>query len=275
MANYFPVTKNDCKMVIKALIKILQRSFPDTPFSFMVYGSYLQKWRVGLSDLDGIIYFHESPFSEITSSFALERLWSGIKTLYQEMPFLKTSEFLADVRILDQLHGQDGRFMIHDALSFRMFLTPDRYAIVHGIDFVPDLRPMSLYNLDEFDLACALQCLRKYLFFELPKTYDEISKNEQKKALKYLRTLPRIVSKILEEPADPLPKGLNLLSQRFPYINYRPLRNLNMIAQDYDKLENFLISWHESNAESFVACWRCHDKTLDALIAEMRAKSLH
>lgn len=275
MSCYFPVTKDDCRKIIDALIAIVQMSFPDTPFSFMAYGSYLRKWRVGLSDLDGIIYFHESPFSEIATSPALERLRLRMRVLYQEMPFLKASGFLADVRILDRFHGRDGRFVVHDADSFRMFLVPGRYAIVHGNDFVPSLRPMSLYNLDEFDLASGLQCLRKYLFFELPKTGGDISINERKNALKFLRTLPRIVSKILEKPADPIYEGLDLLSRHFPGIDYQPLRDLDTIAQDYDQLENFLTSWHGSGAESFINCWRCHEKTLEALVAAMPAKSQH
>jgi hypothetical protein len=277
MAEYFLATKNDCERVIESLISIIEESFPKLKFSFMVYGSYLREWRIGLSDLDGIIYFHESPFSEIVNSSSFKKLRLLMSALYSDMPFLKNTGFLSDVRILDQLHGRDGRFMIHDATSFKMFLTPGNYAIVHGEDFIPKLNPMSLFNFDEFDLASAMQCLRKYLFFELPKKGEYISIIERKNAFKFFRTLPRITSKLLGEPIDSIPEAINLLCHYFPNIDYEVLREMDYFAQHFWELEELLNSWHygDRGFGMFILGWLCHEQTLEALVNSMPAKGQH
>ncbi len=273
--NKSKFTKKDCEKAISRIVKIFGKSLGDSSFSFMVYGSYINTWRNGMSDIDGIIYFKKTSFLKILSDKNLKKIHLNLRNLYKKIPFSKTPGFLSDIRVLDSIHGSDGRFMIHDSLSFKTLLTPDKVLMIHGNNFTKDLNPVSLFNLDEFNLAMGLQSLRNYLIFELAKTKTEASKGADENALKTLRVLPRIATKMLGESSYSISDGLDTLQRHFPKINYQPLRDINNIVEDYAKLDKYLASWHDTGVESFINCWRCYEETLISLMTTLPMLGKH
>lgn len=276
MDDYQSISRDQCARVIEDLLGIFKKILPHRLASFLVYGTFLGQWRPGLSDLDSMLYFKGS-FLDISKVILSGELQSGLKELYQEFPFLGDGNFFSDVFIMDELHGHDGRFMVHDADSFNMFFIPfpERYRIMHGYDFLSELKPMSLRNQDELYLSGGLQMIRNYLLFELPKPIGGDSSFAQKESVKLFRVLPRIVSKIVEEPRDPIPEGIALLEVRFPEIDYRPLRQLWETSREYYSQKRFFETMHDAGKQLFLDCWLCYEETLAQLVKKSPAKSKH
>lgn len=264
-------TREDCRAMLEALLTVLARLFPDQTVDCLVYGAYLRDWRIGLSDLDAMIYFADGSLCRLLDDAKITKWQAAMAGLYRRFAFLANPDFLEDVFIMDRTHGQDGRFMVHDADSFNMFLA-NHSQVLLGVKFFGQLRPMTLRNQDELYLANGLHLLRQFLLFEVPRGKD-ILPVKIKEAAKFLRVLPRIASKILNEPADPIPEALNLLKRKFPEINYRPLEEFWRQSQNYQLVQRFQANWHLSGHPAFINCWRCYELTLEAIVRDFPSKS--
>ncbi len=268
-------TQTDCSNVIESLIGLMKKVWPDSGFSFLVYGGYIGRWRPGLSDLDAMLLFEAKHLTQLVSLNKLRYFQKHLRDIFEKFGFLKIGNFFADVFVLDREQIQDGRFFIHDSCSLKNFFVPGKYQIIYGRDFLAEIKAKSLRNQDEFYLASGLQKLRNYLLFEIPRPGSGAPDASLEDAVKFLRVLPRIVSKILGQPFDPLPEALRLLSWTLPFIDYAPLFRLLDSYKDYDSWQDFLLSCRNIyENELFLRSWLCYELTLQSLATLMPAKSM-
>ena len=250
--------------------------------SFLVYGSYLGNWRVGLSDLDGIIYFRRRLPLDIAIRPNILAFQKEIRKLYQEIDFLKEGRFFADVFVLDYLHASDCRFVVFD--EYFVPFNPKRaggfgrevgYKMFLGPDFVDILRPhlVLLADSKELELAFGLQKLRNYLLFEIPRPALEVSPAYQKEVAKCLKILPRNVKFILDESTAVSPQNLNSVRKWLGDIDYAPLAGFVEACSSPEKLEEFLSGWHKSDDQTFIRNLECFEKTLERLVKNAPKKS--
>ncbi len=266
------ITRNDCLMIIEKLISILRDAGLGDDFDFIAYGSYFSGWRDGLSDLDAILYFKNSSFVKLMSKDRIHKIQSGLTALYENIAFLKTSNFFADVFILDKFHGRDGRFIMFD-LGFieRLKIINKNYTVVYGNNFLDKLKPVFLRHQDEFDLALGLHKIRNYLLFEIPRLISRPFPPSTKEALKFLKTLGRTANIVLNEPINPIREGFDSLSRKFPHIDYAPMYDLCQKTLNSNALQEYLEDWHNG---SFVDCWFCWEQTLATMVKNFPARSL-
>lgn len=263
-------TKMDCAKVTDELVAILKQVMGNE-VDFLVYGAYLGIWRNGLSDLDGMIYFRNSmPLYPSTKSRMFE-LRAKISQLYEKFPFLKKGKFLADIFMLDYLHGSDGRFMIFDSGFFREL--KGKYNVVYGEDFIKKLNPVSLRMQEEFQLAIRIQRLRHYFIFETLRPAEEMSWGYAEEVLKYLRALARDITFILNNKMISDPRALIGLRSWLSHIDFLPIICLWENTNDPQSLDKYLESWHDAGRNVFIDCLECYEKTLEAVVRNSPMKS--
>lgn len=271
----YRTTRADCSNVIESLIGLMREIWQDSEFSFLVYGGYIGRWRPGLSDLDAMLLFEAKHLTQLVSFDKLRRFQECLGGIFEKFNFLKAGNFFADVFILDRGQIQDGRFFIHDSCSLENFFVPGKYQVICGRDFLGEMRAKSLRNQDEFYLAGGLQKLRNYLLFEIPKPDSGVSDASLEDAVKFLRVLPRIASKILGQPVDSLSEALRFLSRTLPLVDYTSLFHLLDLYQDYDSWQEFLLNCRNVyENELFLKSWLCYELTLQFLVNLMPAKSI-
>lgn len=258
-------TRNDCEKVIERLLKIFSKSGLKNKISFFVYGSYFERWREGLSDLDAMIYFSFKDPLKCLSQANVSELQAAVRDIYKEFPFTKTGHFFADVFILDELHGTDGRFFIFDKEKIDGFKTQADAKLMLGQPFLNKLKPVSLRHEQEIELAHGLHNLRNYLFFEIPRGATPESLSKARGILKYFGILPRRVSIINGGPMIKTPD----VFKKYDYlkrIDYAPFMDFWENTSNPNKLEIFIKKWHKPNSDVFRKCLECFEKTLIALV---------
>ncbi len=267
------VSKTDCENVVKKLVAILEVFIPKK-FDLIAYGSYAENWRDDFSDLDAILYFKNGLLPEIVSTIQIHQIQRALARLYEEITFLKKSNFFADVFILDEFHGADGRFMIYDTgFIHRLLVTNKNYSIVWGNNFLKNLSPVSLRHQEEFQLSMYLQEIRNYLIFEIPRLAFNPHLYSQK-IYKYFATLPRFASIVLGSPINRIKDGLDFFARRFPYIDYKPLDELHFWeSKGREALHKYLANWSALGNCLLIDCWRCYELTLAAIARTSPARS--
>jgi hypothetical protein len=225
-----------------------------------------------LSDLDAIMYFpmHESPLHpELTEP--LKIFHSLMAVLYDQMPFLKPGD-LADVFIIDDFHGQDGRFMMFDRDWTDAFHNYSKWKPEIGsAEFMTRMSPVNLRNQNEFELALGLHLLRAYLFFEIPRGPDKMSIPYAKGIAKFFKVLPRTASIITHNPMVKSPQKLLPI---FPQIDFSALNEFWVKMSDCDTEEAYLKSWHEPENPTFINCLECFEAVLADLVNNHPARSV-
>lgn len=268
------ITRQDCGLIIDRLISILNEVGlgQEQEVGFVVYGSYCEKWREGLSDLDGMLYFSGLPPLHLALRPKIKAFQAKIAGLYEEFPFLKSGHYLSDVFILDSLHASDGRFMIFDCDFMYEFWHYTSYQFFQDTKFVGSFNPVRLRNQHEFELATGLHKLRNYLFFEIPRLPQEMSLPYATEVLKSFRVLPRVATRLAGKH---MAKSLADLEHCFEGINYLSLRDLWIEAANYDSQNRYLRAWHEPESTAFIDCLECFELTLAELIRNYPMKSVH
>lgn len=262
-------TRNDCGKIILDLVKILYKSGLTGNVDFIAYGSYFEKWRNGLSDLDGMFYFSKLPLDpSLRKSIGLFQ--KEIAVLYQEMPFLKPGQFLYDIFILDPFHGHDGRFIVFDRDWIEVFWKYTKWKIIHGKIFVSELNPVAFRNQNEFELALGLHKLRNYWLFEIPRAPSEMSLIYAANIIKFFKVLPRTATIITGRPMAQEPQPLETY---FPNINFEPLIKLFEETETCESQDAYLQKWHEPGNHSFIECLLCFEDTLIELVKNFPMKS--
>lgn len=283
MSKHHPVSRKDCETVIKKLTDIFEKSGLLDEISFLVYGSYLGGWRDGVSDLDGIIYFHKHlPFDAAIRPKILT-FQKEVSKLYEEIDFLKEGRFFADIHVLDYLHASDGRFLVFD--KYFVPLNPDKAAgfgkevgrkMFFGSDFIDSINPnlFLLINSKEKALATSLHKLRNYFFFELSKTVSEVSASFQKDIVKSLKILPRCVKFLLDEESVVSPENLNNVRIWLKDIDYSYLARFFDAYSNPETLNDFFDEWHQPGNQTFVGALECFEKTLERMVKNVPAKGI-
>lgn len=264
------ITRQDCDAVITYLCDALRESGLSYEVDFIVYGSYVKTWKDGLSDLDGMLYFFSTfpPLSPTRSEIL--KFQNMIAHLYEEMPFLESGKYLYDLFILDALHGADGRFVMFDEVFVQCLRGDGSWRLVHGTPFLDRLRPVSLRNQDEFELALCLHKLRNYLLFEIPRSPATMSVPHASAMVKFFKVLPLDVTRILHRPVT---RDVSALEQLFGHINYGPLRELWDKTMDHDSYAAYIRGWHETGGTKFIDCLHCFELTLAELVRGFQMKS--
>lgn len=258
------ITRQDCTNIIHKITNSLCRFTTKTAVDFLIYGSCHSEWRDGLSDLDGILYFRDKRPSHPAIRDAFFNFQHSLALMYEEINFL-SPDFFADIFIIDELHGSDGRFMVLD----KGFLErPNYYQEVLGVNFLNKLRGVSLRNQDEFYLSHGLHKLRNYLMFETPINVSRMSLGSAKDALKYLLVLPREASKVLGVPTFRFPDAVTVLQSFFPNINYDSIWKLKEKSLNYNALMYCLRSWHEKGNDEFINAVECFELTLSSIVVK-------
>lgn len=260
----YEVTKDDCTLVINELIKIFEKTGLDKNVSLLVYGSYFDSWRKGLSDIDAILYFNnEIPFYCLNKEVDLFQ--KEINVLYDKLPFTRECHFFEDIFIIDKFHALDGRFLFHDKEKIEGFKKQADARLVYGREFLNEFNPVELRNEQEQELAWGLCRLRYYLFFEIPKPTSDCDFNHFKHMLKFLKILPRRISLINGGPMD---KTLNVF-KHYEYlwnINYSPYIELWEETSSLSRLEEYFKKCHEKESATFRDCLKCFEQTLEAVV---------
>lgn len=269
-AQNHKITREDARFIIDYLIRALHEAELARDADFVVYGSYFEKWREGLSDVDGIFYFSDLPILNPSLRPKIQAFQSKIALLYDQLPFLKQGHFLYDIFILDSFHGKDGRFMIFDKDWINAFWKDTAYEFMHGSRFINNLNPVLLRNQNEFELACGLHKLRNYLFFEIPRLPSEMSLFCTKDILKSLKVLPRVSTLIIGKP---MAKNPQALTDYFKGIDFNPLFNLWEKTSNHESLECYLKEWHEPGSKTFIDCLECFELTLTELVKNFPMRS--
>ena len=262
-------TREDCGKVIFDLVKILHRSNLIKDIDFIVYGSYFEKWQDGLSDLDGMFYFHSKLPLDLREKIGIFQ--NEISILYKEMPFIKPGQFLYDIFILDPLHGKDGRFMVFDEDWIKTFWEHTAWELIKGEVFVENLNPVAFRNQNEFELALGLHKLRNYWLFEIPRGPAEMSVAYAAGVLKFFKVLPRTTTIITGRPMAQEPKPLE---KYFKSINFEPLVKLFEETATYESQKIYLRKWHEPQ-NSFIECLECFEATLIELVKNYPMRSAY
>lgn len=269
------ITKEDCQRVLNHLVKTLITTGLESEIDFLVYGSFYDVWRDGLSDLDGIFYFKQhSPADPVLHKHILF-FQSEMHRLYKEMPFLETG-FLTDIFIIDFFHSSDGRFVFPlDKDWIEVFWKYTRFKFVHGSEFINSVTTVSLRNQNEMELAIGLSKLRNYLLFELPRSVETMSMAYAKEIIKFFKVLPRTTTIILDQPMLRQPDNLNSTWAHFQHIDFEPLVKLCRLTATYDDTINYLQFWHTTEGrQHFLECLRCFEKVLEALVSHSSQRSV-
>lgn len=259
----YKITRRDCEMVLQGTVSILKKIFHADNFGMLAYGGYAGKWANGLSDLDAMLYFKHILLSSAIFVNRVQKFQLEMARLFEEINFLRTSNFFADVFIFDKMHGCDGRFLCLDkGFIERLLVINKNYEMIHGKFFLGDLDPVSLRQQEEFDLSVGLHKIRNYLFFEIPRLTNQQPVPQTKDVFKFLKVLPRSASIVLGKPINPIKEGLDFLSELFPIIDYAPLYQLYYASINCEALDAYLTSWHKPENRIFIDCWRCYETTL-------------
>lgn len=259
------LTQKDCEVVVERLVTAIEQAGFGNEASFFIYGSYFNRWRDGLSDLDGIFYFSKKSPLDPSQFSKIEAFQSALRDIYKEFSFTRIGHFFADVFIQDKFHGSDGRFYIFDKEKTDGFKMEEDTGLIFGEPFLGDIKPVNLRHEQEIELAHGLHNLRNYLFFEIPRDVVPESLSKARSILKYFRILPRRVSIINGGPMKSTPDVLGEYDY-LKHINYAPFMNLWKNTNEIDKLENFIKQWNESSNTIFRDCMECFEKTLVALV---------
>ncbi|MFC1756644.1 hypothetical protein ACFLZC_00580 [Patescibacteria group bacterium] len=270
----YKVTRKDCQRVIGELIRIFKEVELSNEIDFLVYGTYFGKWRNGLSDLDGVLSFSKS-FIDPQLRFKILAFQMKMRELYENIEFLKTGHFFADVFVLDKELVEDGRFMIYDkGFIDRIVNGQTKQAVLFGEDFVRKLNPVSLRHQDEFELAAGVQKLRNYLLFEIPKPVNIIDLNCAIGVTKFFKILPRTVAIILGESLISTIEEMTKLRNYLEEIDYSYLERFFEASFDPDFIVEHIRSWHEIGNEAFLDYLVCFEKVLQAVIKNESMLSL-
>lgn len=271
-ASAHKITRQDCREIVGYLAEALKKSGLGDEVDFIVYGSYLETWRDGVSDLDGIFYFRTRSPLHPSIRPHISTFQTLIALLYEQMPFLEPGKYIYDLFILDSFHGADGRFVIFDKEFIGNFRRWRPWELVHGSCFFDQLRPVSFRNQNEFELAVGLHKLRNYLLFEIPHSPSAMSPAYAKAVLHFLKVLPMDVAINANEPGT---KDPSVLERMFAHIDYRPLQELRRCTADPDAQEACLKAWHEPGNTQFIDCVSCYELTLNELVSRFPMQSRH
>lgn len=266
------ITKQDCRFMIDFIVNALKKSGLADEVDFIVYGSYFETWRDGLSDLDGIFYFSKRAPLHLDLRPKIETFQTQITLLYEELPFLKTSQYLYDIFVFDSLHGSDGRFIMFDTDWINAFWQRTSWRLVHGRMFMNKLKPVTWRNQNEFELALGLHKLRNYLLFEIPRSPSDMLMPCAKSVSHFFKILPRVTTLITNKP---MAKSLLELERAFKNIDYGPFRELWKKTSNYDSQEVYFRHWHEPGDNTFIRCLECFEATLNSLMLHSQMKSLY
>lgn len=265
-------TQEDCRLLIDSLVKIFKKSGFDQEVDFLVYGSYFENWRDGLSDLDATLYFSQLPPTHPANLPKIKKFQGEMAKLFEELPYLKRGNYFADVFIFDCLHAADGRFVIHDRYFVKSLFADVPYKVMHGSLCMHNWNLISLRHQYELWLGFGLHRLRNYLLFEIPLSPDVMSITRAKEVLKFFRVLPRMVTLLLDRP---MAKCLGDLTDidLFNSVDFTPYVELWNKTLTRLTTDNYLHEWHEPNNDSFVKCWECYEKALMILVERVPMKS--
>lgn len=273
IVNPHKITRKDCYLIIQKLLKAFRDTGLESVISFLVYGAYLGKWRNGLSDLDGIIYFPNRGPLDKDLRPAITEFQARIRQVYKESNALRYGHFFADIFVIDEFHGKDGRFMIFDR-DFKVFDEKEvarrgsqtYRKLLCGRNFISHLRLLSLRSSTEQELALGLHKLRNYLFFEIPRQFSDDLFVQTAEVIKFLKILPRAITIILDEPIEKQPRNLSSVRGYLSHIDYEPLVRLWRQASEYEALLEVIRNWHRPGNEDFIKCLECYEQTLQAIV---------
>jgi len=264
------ITRKDCCFMIDFIIDALKKSGLADEVDFIVYGSYFEKWRDGLSDLDGIFYFSKRAPLHPDLRPKIEIFQAQITLLYEKLPFLKASQYLYDIFVFDFFHGTDGRFLMFDADWINAFGQHTSWQLIHGQMFMNELRPVTWRNQNEFELALGLHKLRNYLLFEIPRLPADMLMPCAKSVSHFFKVLPRVATLIIDKP---MAKSLEELEIIFEDIDYGAFREFWKETSDCDSQEAYFRRWHEPGNTSFIRCLECFEATLISLVSHYQRRS--
>ena len=264
------ITKKDCCFMIDFIIGALKKSGLANEVDFIVYGSYFEIWRDGLSDLDGIFYFSKHSPLHPDLRPKIKEFQSQITLLYKELPFLKAGQYLYDIFVFDSFHGNDGRFLMFDADWINAFWQRTSWRLVHGQMFMDKLKPVMWRNQNEFELALGLHKLRNYLLFEIPRSPSDMLMSYAISVSKFFKVLPRVATLITNKP---MAKSLSELEQIFEDIDYSPFRELWEKTSNCDTQKTYFRRWHEPGDTTFIRCLECFEATLISLVLHYQRRS--
>ena len=264
------ITKKDCSFMIDFIVSALKKSGLANEVDFIVYGSYFETWRNGLSDLDGIFYFSKRAPLDPDLRPKIKEFQGQITLLYEELPFLKAGQYLYDIFVFDSFHGSDGRFIMFDTDWINAFWQRASWRLVHGQMFMNKLKPVIWRNQNEFELALGLHKLRNYLLFEIPRSPVDILMPCAIDVSKFFKVLPRVATLITNKP---MAKSLGELERIFKNIDYSPFRELWEKTSNCDSQEAYFRRWHEPGNTAFIRCLECFEATLNSLVLHSHMRS--